>query len=584
MEGTIKIAQVSYNNKRKSWAGFADENSVLQIDKKDAEKFKMRPGDRYKMKIISSFKSPKSKWRICKVEVLEKVENPNKAKEIPSLELSELQRKIVDFAQNDSANGVIEATAGAGKTTTLLQVVKALPKDVSILYLAFNRAIVEEMKNRVPDKYTNVEIVTSHGYGKKAIENSTKSGNTVEVDKDKYGKIIDRMNKDWKFDDDVFDKYKADLLKIIGMLMATMTNHLDENAIEKMCSDYEFDCYDNTPAHVRQCVEIGLNERRTINFDEMLWLPAMFADRMRWVKYDFVLIDECQDLNAAQHIIYKNALKADGRFIAVGDSNQSIYAFRGADVRSFKKFIEVENTKQLDLSVTRRCGKKIVEYAKSIIPEAKIEAMEDAHDGEVLFSSSIKEVKKGDMILCRKNAPLIDALLKLIKLEVNAAIRDKDFGKRLYWKLKGTNKKDYASAISQLRREFNEKYEKKSKETKKYETDLDILECIETLCFDCESVSDATTKISKYFVEAIDDGVLLSTVHKAKGLEAERVFLLGDGLDTAKKRDKDWEQEQEWNMIYVAITRAISRLAYLTDLSIEEKDNEEKETETETNE
>jgi len=76
----------------------------------------------------------------------------------------------------------------------------------------------------------------------------------------------------------------------------------------------------------------------------------------------------------------------------------------------------------------------------------------------------------------------------------------------------------------------------------------------------CPAIDDILKKI-KEFISASDNCVKLSTIHRAKGLEAERVFILNfDELPYFKPNQKYWENLQEENLKYVAITRAMREL------------------------
>ena len=91
-----------------------------------------------------------------------------------------------------------------------------------------------------------------------------------------------------------------------------------------------------------------------MDFTDMIFLPIKFGVAVK--QYDFVFIDECQDLNSCQRELMQKAIKPNtGRFVAVGDPAQAIYGFAGADSDSFKKLCNIPNTIQLPLSVCYRC-------------------------------------------------------------------------------------------------------------------------------------------------------------------------------------------------------------------------------------
>jgi len=89
------------------------------------------------------------------------IKEPKKSKFTPS----KYQKDIFKFILNDNKNGLISAVAGSGKTTTLIQSLEIIPDDKSVLFLAFNKSISEEISKRVPkNKYIDVKTVHSFGY------------------------------------------------------------------------------------------------------------------------------------------------------------------------------------------------------------------------------------------------------------------------------------------------------------------------------------------------------------------------------------------------------------------------------------
>jgi len=91
--------------------------------------------------------------------------------------------------------------------------------------------------------------------------------------------------------------------------------------------------------------------------------------------------------------------------------------------------------------------------------------------------------------------------------------------------------------------------------------------CLHCFTEDAKSVSDVVRKIEQIFT---DDkgrpGILLSSIHRAKGLEASHVFfLMPEGAECPHPMAKSaWQVEQEWNLRYVAVTRAIKELTYVS--------------------
>jgi superfamily I DNA/RNA helicase len=92
------------------------------------------------------------------------------------------------------------------------------------------------------------------------------------------------------------------------------------------------------------------------------------------------------------------------------------------------------------------------------------------------------------------------------------------------------------------------------------------VDCLRVFAEDTTKVSEIVAKIESVFVDDANvQGIKLSSIHKAKGLEAHRVFLIEPpGATVPHPMAKtDWQKKQEWNLRYVAITRAIGELVYV---------------------
>jgi DNA helicase-2/ATP-dependent DNA helicase PcrA len=97
---------------------------------------------------------------------------------------TEEQIAIYNEVENSDTNIVIRARAGSGKTTTLVNLSKRLPKGKSITFLAFNKHIQLELKSKLP---SNIFVYTSHGLGYSAIK---KKYPDVEIDEFKVDKVL----------------------------------------------------------------------------------------------------------------------------------------------------------------------------------------------------------------------------------------------------------------------------------------------------------------------------------------------------------------------------------------------------------
>jgi DNA helicase-2/ATP-dependent DNA helicase PcrA len=95
---------------------------------------------------------------------------------------SKYQQAIFDFIANDNGNAVVSAVAGSGKTTTLVQAMNLIPRDKTVLFMAFNKSIATELQDRVP-KQGNITVKTVHGFGCSTV---LRNLNSPRIDANKY--------------------------------------------------------------------------------------------------------------------------------------------------------------------------------------------------------------------------------------------------------------------------------------------------------------------------------------------------------------------------------------------------------------
>jgi superfamily I DNA/RNA helicase len=309
-----------------------------------------------------------------------------------------------------------------------------------------------------------------------------------------------------------------------------------------------------------------------IDYTDMIVLPLFHREAIP--TYKFVFIDECQDLNRAQRELMLCAAR-NGRFIAVGDRNQAINGFAGADCESFDKIASIPATKELPLSVNYRCGRNMIALAKQIVPA--IEAHDNAIDGVV---TSVNEIsldlfQPNDMVLCRSAAPLVSMCLKLIKAGVTAIVKGKDIADgliSLIEKSKTKTIKGFETWAENEKSKLAKDIAKKDKitpaeatETGRYIAYCDRIDCILAVGEHTSNLDNVKQTLNNIFSDNnIKNAINLSTCHKSKGLESDRVvILLPNKLPLCWKGQKDWQYQQEMNLKYVALTRAKKELVFV---------------------
>jgi superfamily I DNA/RNA helicase len=516
---------------------------------------------------------------------------------------STFQNNIFEFIQHGTGNAVISAVAGSGKTTTLIHALKLIPTDKSILFLAFNKSISNELKERVPET-DNIHVKTVHGFG----YNTMRMNNEVEIDNHKYRKLFrDVVDSYTTKNNKLLEKYKFkreqldDVSKMFNTLKLEEINYNDfvSNVINlcnlgrlhlinielkvagvlelnKLSDIHSIPNEDGEASVAWYLIKLGVHYSSVVDFTDMVSLPNIL--NLPTETYDYVFIDECQDLNTCQRMLMEKSIKPEtGRFIAVGDPKQAIYAFAGADYESYKKLCNIPNTIQLPLSVTYRCSPLIVDRVKHINQD--IEPLEGRDLGVVLDDFSYKDVKDGDMVLCRQTFPVVSLCIKYITQGKKAYIIGSDISLSLVTMINNCQRKTEEFTMENV---FSRLYDEKSKMIDKIVTNHKLsrgeaethsqvimfnekIQVIEALSEGLTNPNDVINKIQTIFSDTRKSGICLSNIHKSKGLESERVFILQPELMPSKYAKLDWQIEQENNLMYVAYTRAKSTLGFIND-------------------
>lgn len=484
---------------------------------------------------------------------------------------SKYQQEIFDhvtlLVQGKQAeqHALVEAVAGSGKTKTIEMATNLIPRDITVCFVAFNKAIAEELKRRAPP---HVRAMTLHSLGFQAVNHAmSANGKRANVNTRKVGDTLKMLfqTQFMQLSQEEVNNMLPVAIKLVSLLKATLMEATKEN-IEYLIERYGIENDSDTDILTKVCAATMVKckhvfdkfDSSDIDFDDQIWLPVVH--NLPMFQYDFVFIDETQDLNKAQLELALKAVKPNGHIIAVGDRNQSIYGFRGADVEAIPRIIERLKAKTFPLSITYRCPKSHVALAKQFVPE--IEAAEWAEEGQVIGLQMNKlqdNIKPGDLAICRYNAPLVKPCFQLIRAGIKATIRGRDIGEGLITLIRKfrakTMKEFYVKADKWMQREE----ERARMKGASAESSKDKYETLMALAEDCDVPDCLTRKIQTIFS---DEGstVVFSSIHKAKGLEADNVFVIKPSLMPSKYATRDWELIQEKNLQYVAFTRAKKNL------------------------
>lgn len=472
------------------------------------------------------------------------------------------QLAIFDWFENGKGNLLVRARAGTGKTTTICEGISRAPENAPLL-AAFNKRIAVELQAKLSAN-PRAKAQTLHSVGFQIVRKYWPGVKPDEFRGDRIAQIAAGGEKAPEQMVRLVKKLASIAKSVAPLAIDSPIGHrtLVDLAYDYECvpdEEWEEDGW-NADA-VARCALEGMKmacERgsyRTIDFDDMVYLPL--ANQWGGAKYDLVVIDECQDMNASQIMLARKVLRAGGRVCVVGDDRQSIYSFRGADSGSLDRLKKELNAVELPLTVTYRCGKAIVAVAAKLVPD--FEAAPSAPKGEIKKCSPTQLTalaEPGDFVLSRKNSALMGACLGLLKAGKRAKIEGKDIGKQLLNIVRKLSASTIPEVLARLEEWKRVQVKRASANPHTADERIDAItdqaEAISALAEDLATTAELEERIASLFEDDVEKArtamIVCSSIHRAKGLEAERVFVLTDTLKVGKDQEED-------NIAYVAYTR-----------------------------
>ncbi|NCC19197.1 MAG: ATP-dependent helicase [Bacteroidia bacterium] len=449
--------------------------------------------------------------------------------------LTDEQKEVIECSKHLKQNEIlkINAFAGTGKTTTLIEITKA-NENKKYLYLAFNSSIVKEARKKFE---TNVDVYTLHSLAYKALEDKPKI-RTNDYDMLSIQQILELSDANLSI--------CSDIVKVLKRFCQS-----DANQIIEM-RQY----FDKAHSSVFEYAKVLWEkmEKREIEVTHDFYLKyfSMNHKALELLSdaYDGFLLDEAQDSNPVTIKIF-NALQ--GQKILVGDKYQQIYQFRG----SLNAMEMIKAKYEFFLTHTFRCSKSVVDEANKVLKN---------YLGAKKYLSSKREDETFEInnvaFIARTNATLIE-LIDNFKDEEDGINITRDVNEifktaiNLFYFINEESNK-LSKEFQYLKKFSNED------ELKDYIEDYDLIELktnlkiakrYKTYLFTLKK--EATSKISPL------SNIVLTTAHASKGLEWDSVVLMKDfkDLDTV---DED-KLVEEANLLYVAITRAKYEVSFLSD-------------------
>jgi ATP-dependent DNA helicase UvrD/PcrA len=486
----------------------------------------------------------------------------------PPKEWSRYQLDIFDFIRDQGDNLLVQAVAGSGKTTTIVEGMSYA--DGQPLFLAFNKSIATEIASRI----TRGEAKTLNALGHRIVmQNWPKAQLNANRVRDSVSdglKILPRDNP--------LRETGYAITRAISLAKANAYGLEGMPPVEPQIFGELIDAYDlGVPADTLDAAgEIAYGvwkalrgDSLTFDFDDQLYLPLYHE--WEFPQPGCLFVDEAQDLSPVQHGML--AAIPGARIISVGDRFQAIYGFRGAAVDSMDQMKRQFNMKELPLSISYRCAQSVVREAKKLVPhiEWRDGAPEGTVDSQVNILAAAEDEFISDpqyfdnsiLVLSRTNAPLFKVIMAHVRARKPCRVLSNFLDSFQSW-IRGFRKTNCRDLLPRL----DAWYEKEREALKERGASKGRLAALRDKWETAKLLAGEFTTVEEMLgmLKSLSEGrtgPIFSTIHKAKGLEAERVYLLRPDLCSAPWVDPDSDQwQQEQNLLYVAITRAEREFTY----------------------
>jgi superfamily I DNA/RNA helicase len=525
-------------------------------------------------------------------------------------------------------NVVARAGCGKSYTLlAIVDAVMAQNQNNEVSLVAYNRAIALELQGRIAKgSYgKNVRAMTMHAAGASALRGYLlRMKNVVmqEPDDKKVERIVNNLKDECiafslrpglttaKMQEaqekaDICENQRGFVIKAVSLAKQRafgVIHPVDQKEkwyelIEHFGLDEDWDEaeYKHSESMIKLCILVynrsldAIVKDGSIDYDDMIVGPLFYRAKF-WEK-QFVLVDEAQDLNPARRLLAMRMVGSNGRIIAVGDPAQAIYGFTGADSDSMDILKATLGSTELPLNMTYRCPKAVVRVAQQWVPD--FQAHESNPEGVVRYMPLVAAVDadgqklskdfddetnltKDDAILCRNTKPLIEMAWSLIRRGIACRVEGRDIGQGLIgmakrWKVTKLNA--FKNRVEAWKDREVAKYVAKDKadmvQSVVDKADTIILIIDSLVAEGKQNVSDFEAFVATLFGDTKEGEtakvLTLSTVHKSKGREWKRVFILGmNKYMPSPYAKKPWQLEQEANLCYVAVTRSAYELVMLS--------------------
>ena len=294
------------------------------------------------------------------------------------MNLDELNKEQKEAVLTTEGPILVLAGAGSGKTKVLTTKIAYLIEEkginpYNILAITFTNKAAQEMQNRlyklVGDKARGSQVSTFHSFGLKILrENCDKLGyssNFIIMDSDDSLTVVKKILKELNLDSKIYNP---------NAIRNKISSSKNELVSPEAYAKFAIGDFEKVVLRVYEKYEKTLKRNNSIDFDDLLILPIKLFKEHPYTlekyqeRFKYILIDEYQDTNEAQYILTKMISAKYKNICCVGDNDQSIYSFRGANYRNILNFEkDYANAKVIKLEQNYRSTSTILDAANCVI-------------------------------------------------------------------------------------------------------------------------------------------------------------------------------------------------------------------------
>jgi superfamily I DNA/RNA helicase len=480
------------------------------------------------------------------------------------MELTKEQYDII----NSTGNIKINAVAGSGKTTTVIEYAKARPKTSRILYLAFNKSVKLEATKKFADKgLENVKVETAHSLAYKHIV--FKNNYKVRPQGYKTHEIAELLGLEGNGEKHAEYIVANHINKFISYFCNSEKKRIRDLNYLKIIADPKAKAFvGNVYEYIEKQTRMLLNkmDKGEIDITHDFYLKKFQLSNPK-LNYDYILFDEGQDASAAMFDVF---FKQKATKVIVGDTHQQIYGWRFA-INSLEK----ADFKTFNLSTSFRFGQDIANLAMGVLKWKK--HIEKEAPFQIIGKGTVGKIKS-KAVIARTNLGL---LLKAIEY-----VTEKEKVKSIYFEGnissytyadEGASLYDVLNLWNNKRRLIRDKLISGMKDIGELEEYIDKTEdvqlgmMVEIVKEYGNSIPGIIKAIKEKHIDNDDKEnaeMIFSTVHRCKGMEYDAIQIVNDFISEEKleklvteikKDDLNFGKlNEEINLLYVAITRAKS--------------------------